>query len=266
MRFPALLLSLALLPLAGADRFPVPAAPADKVPPAQAATTASGLASLVLAPGKGTARPGPEDLVTVDYTVWTQDGKLLHSTATEPVPFTRPMGRLLKGMVEGLQLMTAGEKRRLWLPEALGFAGAAGRPAGPLVLDVELVAFEPSPFLPPEDVEGPSGDAIVTPSGLVMRVLRPGKGQGRPGKADEVTVHYSGWTTDGRLFDSSWKKSQPLSIRLDAVIRGWTEGLQLMVPGEKARLWVPEKLAYRGAQGMPAGMLVFDLELVSFRK
>lgn len=267
MRLRSLLLILSLLPLGAADRFPVPATPADlAVPPAQATKTPSGLVSLVLEPGKGKAHPGPQDLVTVEFSIWTQDGKLLDSTAHQAVPLTRPMDRLLKGLGEGLQLMGEGEQRRLWLPEALGFAGAAGRPAGMLVLDVTLVAFEPSPFKAPEDVAGPSRDAVVLPSGLAMRVLREGKGVDHPQRTDLVRVHYSGWTTDGELFDSSWKRGQPASIRLNAVIKGWTEGVQLLVPGQKARFWIPEKLAYKGARDMPAGMLVFDIELLSFDK
>jgi len=77
-----------------------------------------------------------------------------------------------------------------------------------------------------------------------------------------VTVHYSGWTTDGKLFDTSVTTGQPATFPLNGVIEGWTEGVQLMVEGEKRRFWVPEKLAYKGQDGRPKGMLVFDIELV----
>ena len=79
---------------------------------------------------------------------------------------------------------------------------------------------------------------------------------------DNVTVHYSGWTTDGVLFDSSVLKGTPVTLDLNNVIRGWTEGLQLMVEGERTRFWVPEKLAYKGERGKPRGMLVFDIDLI----
>jgi peptidylprolyl isomerase len=79
-----------------------------------------------------------------------------------------------------------------------------------------------------------------------------------------VTVHYSGWTTDGKLFDSSVARGEPTTFPLNRVIPGWTEGLQLMVVGERRRFWIPEKLAYKGAAGAPKGMLVFDVELISF--
>ena len=77
-----------------------------------------------------------------------------------------------------------------------------------------------------------------------------------------MTVNYSGWTTDGKLFDSTVTRGKPATFGLDRVIKGWTEGVQLMVVGEKRRFWIPEKLAYGGKPGYPAGMLVFDIELV----
>jgi peptidylprolyl isomerase len=76
-----------------------------------------------------------------------------------------------------------------------------------------------------------------------------------------VTVHYSGWTTDGKMFDSSVVRGTPATFPLDQVIAGWTEGLQLMVTGESRRFWIPEKLAYKGQD--PKGMLVFDVELIA---
>ena len=78
-------------------------------------------------------------------------------------------------------------------------------------------------------------------------------------------MNYSGWTTDGRMFDSSVVRGQPATFPLNQVIAGWTEGLQLMVPGEKRRIWIPESLAYQGAPGAPPGMLVFDVELISIQ-
>ena len=75
-------------------------------------------------------------------------------------------------------------------------------------------------------------------------------------------MHYTGWTTDGKMFDSSVKRGAPATFPLNAVIKGWTEGVQLMVVGEKRRLWIPEALAYKGAPTAPKGMLVFDVELL----
>src|SRR5207245_9470986 len=75
-------------------------------------------------------------------------------------------------------------------------------------------------------------------------------------------VHYTGWTTDGKMFDSSVAKGKSAMFRVDRVIPGFSEGLQLMVPGEKRRLWIPDSLAYKGQPGKPAGMLVGDVELL----
>jgi peptidylprolyl isomerase len=80
-----------------------------------------------------------------------------------------------------------------------------------------------------------------------------------------VEVHYSGWTTDGKMFDSSVTRGKPTSFPLNRVIKGWTEGLQLMVIGEKTRFWIPEELAYKGKPGRPQGMLVFDVELLEIK-
>jgi FKBP-type peptidyl-prolyl cis-trans isomerase len=76
-----------------------------------------------------------------------------------------------------------------------------------------------------------------------------------------VKVHYAGWTTDGKLFDSSIQRDEMAEFSLNGVIKGWTEGLQLMVEGEKTRLWIPVELAYMNQPGRPAGLLVFDIEL-----
>src|ERR1700719_1969914 len=96
----------------------------------------------------------------------------------------------------------------------------------------------------PADVAAPPADAVKTPSGLATKVIKPGNGKVHPAKTDTVTVHYTGWTTDGKMFDSSVPRGGPLTFPLDQVIAGWTEGLQLMVAGETRRLWIPEQLAY----------------------
>src|SRR5437667_397148 len=117
---------------------------------------------------------------------------------------------------------------------------------------------------PPPDVAAPPAGAAKTPSGLASRVLSPGSGKTHPTKIDLVTVNYTGWTTDGKMFDSSVVRGQPATFPLDRVIAGWTEGVQLMVEGEKTRFWIPEKLAYKG-QSPPYGLLVFDVELIKIQ-
>ncbi len=133
-----------------------------------------------------------------------------------------------------------------------------------LVLSVAACNSGPTPPVP-ADVAAPPGDAETTPSGLAYRVLRAGTGTEHPSRTSTVTVHYSGWTTDGELFDSSVSRGRPSTFRLDQVIPGWTEGLQLMVVGEQRRMWIPEDIAYKGKEGRPQGMLVFDVELLEIR-
>jgi len=113
----------------------------------------------------------------------------------------------------------------------------------------------------PSDVKAAPANAKKTPSGLAYRVITPGKGTKNPTATSAVTVHYTGWTTDGKMFDSSVQRGEPAKFPLNRVIAGWTEGLQLMVEGEKTRFWIPENLAYKG-QRPPYGMLVFDVDLI----
>jgi peptidylprolyl isomerase len=113
-------------------------------------------------------------------------------------------------------------------------------------------------------VKAPPADAKKTPSGLSYKVVKAGTGKTHPKEFSQVTVHYTGWTTDGKMFDSSVTRGQAATFPLDQVIKGWTEGVQLMVEGEKTRFWIPESLAYRG-QSPPYGMLVFDVELLAIK-
>lgn len=117
----------------------------------------------------------------------------------------------------------------------------------------------------PKDVAAPPADAEKTATGLASKVLTKGSESNRPGPTSVVTVHYTGWTTDGKAFDSSVSRGRPATFPLNRVIPGWTEGLQLMNVGEERRFWIPENLAYGGRPGKPAGMLVFDVELLGIR-
>ncbi len=114
----------------------------------------------------------------------------------------------------------------------------------------------------PDDVGGPPPGTRRTPGGVWYRVLAPGKGARTPTASERVKVHYVGWTTDGKEIDSSVARGVPAVFPLSGVIAGWTDGLQVMTVGMKARLWIPEELAYKGVPGRPAGMLVFDVELL----
>ena len=106
---------------------------------------------------------------------------------------------------------------------------------------------------------------VTTESGLQYKVLREGEGKS-PGQSDRVKVHYKGTKLDGTMFDSSYERNQPATFQADQVIKGWTEGLQLMKEGGKYQLFIPADLAYgeRGAgqQIGPNEVLTFEVELL----
>ena len=230
--------------------------------PADGEKTATGLVSKLVRRGTSTEKPAATDIVTVHYTGWSSNGALFDSSIVRGPASTFPLDRVMAGWRECVQLMTLGEKRRCWVPESLAYKGQAGRPKGTVLFEIELLDTRGNPLVPPPDVKAPPADAKRTPDGLAYKVLRPGKGVRNPSRFGRVTVHYTGWTTDGRMFDSSVAKGQPTTFRLDDVIKGWTEGVPMMVEGERTRFWVPENLAYGGKGDGPRGMLVFDIELI----
>ncbi|MBX7081401.1 MAG: FKBP-type peptidyl-prolyl cis-trans isomerase [Nannocystaceae bacterium] len=125
--------------------------------------------------------------------------------------------------------------------------------------------------------DGPRGDAADTPtqtpprsaehsdSGLAWVVLAPGSGSEHPGPGARIRAHYVGWTaSDLAMFDNSYDRGEPVEFQAEHVIRGWGELVGTMVVGERRRVWIPEALAYQGKPGLPAGTLIFDVELVAF--
>ena len=108
---------------------------------------------------------------------------------------------------------------------------------------------------------------VTLPSGLQYEVLTEGTGS-KPSATHKVTCHYHGTLIDGTVFDSSVRRGQPATFPLNAVIKGWTEGLQLMPAGSKWRFFIPPQLGYGdrqvSAQIGPNSTLIFDVELLSF--
>ena len=127
----------------------------------------------------------------------------------------------------------------------------------------KINAIEAEQFLAKNrQVEG----VMETESGLQYQVLSVGSGEIHPKASSKVKVHYHGTLLDGTVFDSSVDRNEPISFGLNQVIKGWTEGLQLMVVGEKARLFIPAALGYgNSATGkISAGsLLIFDVELLA---
>jgi peptidylprolyl isomerase len=132
------------------------------------------------------------------------------------------------------------------------------------LMTATAAAQTPKQIPPPADLKAPPVKAVKTTFTISSVVLKPGTGKVHPGPTDTVTVNYTGWTSDGKTFDTT-SGNEPATFALNEVITGWTEGLQLMVAGETRRFWIPEQLAYRGRRA-PYGTLVFDIELISIAK
>jgi len=119
-------------------------------------------------------------------------------------------------------------------------------------------------------IENQNVDGVkATASGLQYQVLEPGTGTVHPTATDRVKVHYHGTLIDGTVFDSSVDRGEPITFGLNQVIRGWTEGLQLMVEGEKTRLFIPSALAYgdrAAGKIQPGSTLIFDVELIGINE
>ena len=251
----------------------VPAPPDVGAAPSDATRTASGLAWKVLTPASGGEHPTLNDRVKVHFTGWTPDGKMFDTSLRAGKPAEFVLKNSLKGWNEGLQLMVKGEKRRFWLPGPLAYGDTPRRPgvpAGPVVFDVELLDFIkglPPPTVP-ADVAAPPKDAKKTATGIAYRVLEHGTGKQHPTADSTVEVHYTGWTPDGKMFDSSVTRGAPGKFPLRNVIPGWTECVPLMVVGDRTRFWIPGNLAYGDhptRPGAPAGMLVFDIQLLAIK-
>src|ERR1044071_6957653 len=135
-----------------------------------------------------------------------------------------------------------------------------------VLLVASMASAQRLPDLPaPPDVPTPPSEAIKNPSGLVSRIVRPGTGTETPQETDFVTVHYTGWTSEGRFFDSSYARSMPSLFALNRVMAGWRECVLMMTVGETRRCRVPQDLAFKGQPGRPAGTVVFDIELLDVR-
>jgi len=233
-------------------------------------TTASGLRYAVITPGDESAeRPGPKDSVKVYYAGYLENGTKFDALSKPKEPISFGLNQVIKGWTEGLQLMSPGATYKLHIPWQLAYGERGRPPAIPskanLVFDIELVSVTPDPT-PRFSLPGPA-DLKVTGSGLQYAVLTPGREDGRkPVATDRVTVNYAGWLTDGTLFDSSYSRKLPATFGLGTVIKGWTEGLQLMKEGAVYKFVIPPELGY-GESGMggvipPGATLVFQVELV----
>ncbi|MFN7707708.1 MAG: FKBP-type peptidyl-prolyl cis-trans isomerase [Sphingobacteriia bacterium] len=278
------LLVLAILPACAQDGTQSTSASMNKdtaTPPwpvdeAKIKTTDSGLRYYIYEKGSGPlAQVG--DRVTAQYHGLLKDGTKFDSSFDRGQPFTFQvgMGQVIKGWDEGFQLLPVGTKAVLFIPAELGYgaqgAGGVIPPNAELIFHVQVEDVKPGPK--PIDFKGytlKEGKLQTTKSGLKYQMVEEGKGaQAVAGKT--VEVHYHGTLEDGTVFDSSFKRGEPIQFPLGQgrVIPGWEEGIALLKEGGKAILIIPANLAYgeRGAGGVipPNATLRFDVELVSVR-
>ena len=204
------------------------------------------------------------DLVSIDFSGWTQkDGKRFQTSAEMGEPLMAPVNSMFPGWKSVLPNAHVGDVIQMWIPQELGIS-PDGSLEGTLIFEVTVNTATPLPKAP-ADVAAPGADTQKTESGISWRIITPGTGTDHPKAESTVKVHYSGWTTDGVMFDSSVARGEPIEFPLNAVIPGWSEAVQLMVVGEKRLVWIPEELAYKGQPGAPAGTLVFEIELLEIK-
>ncbi len=257
---------------------PAPAKPEDvALPPADAIRTASGIQMKVLEPGAGTEHPVGDDCVVLRFTAWKRDGSLFSTSGLHGESTVQCLLTAIPGISEALKLMSVGEKRRIWVPAKLGVATHIAHhgtkhvhsedPEKPdLTVDLQLVRIMKAP-VPPRNLRVPPSTALKTPSGVAIEILKRGTGTQHPGLNSTVLLNYTGWTADGKLFETTIMSGHPAAFLLGTALPGWRDALPRMVVGEKARVWVPAAMAYGehpiDAQA-PPGSMVYEIELLEF--
>jgi FKBP-type peptidyl-prolyl cis-trans isomerase len=242
-----------------------PPAPDDvAAPPTSTKLTSSGVASRVLKSGRGSEHPAGDDVVTFHFETWTREGKLLGSTRQRGAPDSLNVRRMMPGVGEVVRRMSVGEARRIWVPQKLTAFPSDDDDAAPpfpdVTVDVELLALQRAPAVPP--LTAPP-NARRTLSGLRYKFERRGAGQSLK-YAPRVQFHESGWSADGKLFESTVMAGQPRIADLSNMIAGLAEGIRLMRVGDKALFWLPAALAFgdHPRRNRVTGPVIFEVELL----
>ena len=228
----------------------------------------SGVKYVIIQQGKG-EKINLWDLITVNYSGYLPDGKMFDASFERDTPFRYRMGNGLKGLDETLVKLKVGTKVRIVIPYALAFGdnGVTGivPPKTNVIYDFEILSVTH-----PYETKGK--DTVTTVSGLKYIIIKKSNAavKGEPGKT--VKVDYTGFLPDGKVFDSSLDREQPIEFVLGQtqVIKGWEEGIALMSVGDKFRLIIPSSLGYGDtgqpqAKILPKATLIFDVELIEVK-
>lgn len=233
-------------------------------------TTASGLKYKIIQKGNGPkAEAGA--MVYVHYVGTLTNGTKFDSSRDRGQPFSFKLGTggVIKGWDEGIAMLKVGDKAVLTVPPQLGYGEmdmGTIPPNSTLIFEVELMDIK----MPTQPWKLSNTDTVTTPSGLkYIIVSKNGDANATQAQAGKtVSVHYTGFLLNGKVFDSSYDRGQPIAFPLGQgnVIKGWEEGISLMKTGDKIRLIIPTELGY-GAAGRPPvipqnATLLFDCELV----
>lgn len=228
--------------------------------PKNAVELATGMHYVVLQPAKAGASSIKPDFFEYRVTAWNKNeaGKYVSKDSGLLRVSFKSIAQASPVFARAAMLTPVGETRRWWFSNP-------GMPGASQILDLTVLGnIDPAPA--PSDVAAIPENANKTASGLAYRVIKKGGGAGHPTLQSVITIDYSGWTPDGKLFDSSVTRGEKAVFPLNGLISGWKEGLTLMSPGDTYRFWIPGHLAYDSipnANG-PKGMLVFDVTLYSF--
>jgi FKBP-type peptidyl-prolyl cis-trans isomerase len=258
--------------------------------------TPSGLYFIETAPGTG-PKPVTGQWIKLHFAVSNLNDTLIYSSFNDK-PAEMEFGKQFenKAVTEAIGMMSKGERARLVVPSDLAFAekgnGKLVPPYTSLVYELQIVdilskekhdaeiekirqerlkkseqnKIDSKRFLD----ENKNKPGIVTlPDGLQYKILKEGSGP-KPKLTDQVKVSYRGTIIDGTVFDSSYDRKEVPAFRVDGVIQGWSEALQLMPVGSKWMLYIPSELAYkdngRGKVIEPNMALIFEVELVDIVK
>lgn len=234
--------------------------------PASAVTHKYGLKFIILEEGNNQPDNDANTIVRSRSNVWV-DGSNQEQGNSDGLDATDPIDIEVSHpfLSEILKASSTGTHYLWWVDSSLIPEGTSGFDTKNTMIDIKIVD-RVAPMPAPDDVASIPDYATITESGVAYYLLSEPTTGANPTLDDMVEVHYSGWQTDGTMFDSSVLRNEPNTFPLGRLIEGWQKAVPLMHVGERARIWIPGDLAYdlrENRPHAPKGMLVFDVELIS---